>query len=299
MQYCGMLNSDPVKTASRLDALATYMSKEVLSPSRCGEGVFVCKSQRDCTQSLRPADSVFFEGQLSHVGAHYDLFEDGRPLRIVVVGQESATGPARITLNARTAILMDSALVRRFKADGKHQARNPHMRGTTSALRLLLRGDLGDNYDGEFIDLESGKVHVFDAFALVNVLLCGAHPPIAAPGEGNKYRAQTRGNSTSTMRKNCLAHFKETLRILEPTVVVLQGIGVQNWTRTVFENRRPVEGTGVQLDRAEFEARDLYLCRLSHPSAPGLPNWGRGFDDNYLRRTVEPTLRRVRQLVLD
>lgn len=271
----GMLTSKPADTASRLDALATYMTDEVLSPARCGDGDFVCESRDDCKCSLVPR-SAFFEGQLSHVGAHYDLFENGRPLRVVVVGQESAAGPRRITLDARTAMVMESALLRRFKADGNYKARNPHMRGTTSALRLLLGGEVGDDHNGEFIVLGSGeRVHMFDAFALVNVLLCGAHPP-----------RSTQGRSTPKMRENCLRHFKATLRILEPTVIVLQGIGVQDWTRDVFENVTPV---GEQAAWAQFEGSGLYLCNFSHPSAQKEKNWGSGLKAPYLP-IVERTL---------
>ena len=98
-----------------------------------------------------------------------------------------------------------------------HRGRNPHMRGTTSALRAVLGKGLGANWDEEFIVLGGRRVHIFDAFALVNVLLCAA----GSAGSG-------RGASTRIMRRNCLMYFEATLEILAPTLVLLQGHGVKD-----------------------------------------------------------------------
>jgi len=67
------------------------------------------------------------------------------------------------------------------------------MRGTTSALRTILGDGPGADHEGEFVHTVDGeRFHVFDAFALVNVLLCSAGPPASM------------GRSTTTMRRNCL-----------------------------------------------------------------------------------------------
>ena len=206
-------------------------------------------------------------------------------MRLVVVGQEQGAKPARVTLDAKTAMVMTSGLLHRYSADGNYAARNPHMRGTTSALRVLLGGELGDDHDGEFLDLTAGKrVHMFDAFALVNALLCGAHPPDT-----------TRGSSTRVMRENCLRHFKATLRVLEPTVIVLQGRGVAEWTGDLFEAVEPVN---AHADRVRFEGRELYLCRFTHPAARAPQHWGNSLNSSYLLSEVVPTLRLVRERAL-
>ena len=76
------LRADTAATARRLEALSHYMDEHVLGP-----GGFCCASYPAGRGSARD-DDRFFEGQLSHVGRHYDLHLDGRPLRVVVVGQE-------------------------------------------------------------------------------------------------------------------------------------------------------------------------------------------------------------------
>jgi hypothetical protein len=273
------LHLDLAATAARRDALRRYMASEVLSPTG-----FCCSSYEACLASKRPTDR-FFEGQLSHVGRRYDLTRGGRPLRIVVVGQEYGFHHQRspdeqrgIDLDERYRMVHDgSGLDRRYYADGNHRGRNPHMRGTTSALRILLGQGLGADHASEFLEVDGERFHLFDAFGLVNALLCSAGPP----GNSN-------GNSTRTMRRNCLRHFAATLRILEPTVVVLQGLGVRRWVDSAFSSARPL---GPHLEEAFMEERRMLVCTLSHPAARGDLRWGDRLDRPYLVDVVEPTLR--------
>ena len=66
--------SDPAATRRRIAALDQYMSSNVL-----GSNGFVCSSFAPCRGSH---DGAFFEGQLHHVGQHYDVFLGDAPFRI-------------------------------------------------------------------------------------------------------------------------------------------------------------------------------------------------------------------------
>jgi hypothetical protein len=204
----------------------------------------------------------------------------------MVVGQEygmriegKQRAITRVHLEARyTMIHQASGLGSRYYGDREHPPRNPHMRGTTSALRILFGNGLGPDWESEFVDTAEGRrFQVFDAFALVNVLLCSAGPPMSS-----------QGRSSSVMRRNCLEHFRATLRILQPTVVILQGGGVASWTAPVF---------GIIREHSHFLAEATYdggralLCRFSHPSARAPNRWGDRLDSPYLIKVVEPTLR--------
>jgi hypothetical protein len=273
----------PVNRAAtdvRIDALRAYMHANVLSPAG-----FCCTSYQACQDSIREGDR-FFEGQLSHVGHHYDLQLDQAPLRVVVVGQEYAVrSPGRdsrqgeVTLDERYEMIHDSSgLSRRYYTDGAHPARNPHMRGTTSALRVIFGKELGGDWDEEFIEVpEDERFHIFDAFALINVLLCSAGP------EGSSV-----GRSTKVMRSNCVRHFAASMQILEPTIMVLQGHGVQRWIASVLGSM--VEHT-PWLSEARVAGNRTLVCRFSHPSARPPLRWGDRLDAPYLREVVEPTLR--------
>ncbi len=85
--------SDPARTAGRVAALDDYFRHHVLD----GEH-FRCPHFAACRASH---PGTFFEGQLHHVGAHYDLTVNDVPTRFVVIGQEYGHGPARVSLVSR------------------------------------------------------------------------------------------------------------------------------------------------------------------------------------------------------
>jgi hypothetical protein len=229
---------------------------------------------------------MFREGIMSHVGRRFDLTIDGRPLRIVVVGQESGWPKGagarrrgrRVSLETRYEAVHDiSGLQRRYRAEPRHPGRNPHMRGTTQALRVILGKGLGARHEDEFVTPTNGRpFHIFDGFALVNRLLCSAGPV-----------GSSEGHPTPAMFANCQEHFGATLRILEPTIVIVQGRRVDKRTREAFELRRSLSDN---LNEVHFEGRRALLCTFTHPAAHGALRWGDSLDDPYLRKVVVPTL---------
>ncbi len=283
-----MFRSDAAATRARIARLHAYMERHVLRGER-----FCCRHGPECSGSVASPGVIFSPGQLSHVGHRYDLSLAGAPLRVMVVGQEygfaqipgrRGADQSRVSLEERYRMVHDVAgLRRRYYRDGAVQGRNPHMRGTTSALRVLFGTGLGSNPEGEFVRTTEGdSFYVFDAFALVNVLLCSAHT------EGS-----SAGRSSTTMRRNCLEHFAATVRILEPTIVVLQGTGVQRWLRPII---RPHAEVTRYLARAGLAGHGTIVCRFSHPAARGALRWGDRLDAPYLLGVVEPTLRRALEL---
>lgn len=169
---------------------------------------------------------------------------------------------------------------RRYYATAPYRGRNPHMRGTTSALRVLFGKGLGSDWESEFLLADNGEgFHLFDAFALVNVLLCSAHPPRSAVG-----------TSTEVMRRNCLTHFEATIKVLEPTVLILQGQGVQSWVAPAI---RRAEEVGPFVSRVSIAGVRMLAVRFSHPSAHGKLRWGDRLDAPYLVDVVDPTLRQI------
>lgn len=226
---------------------------------------------------------------MSYVGHRFDLRLDGKPLRVVVVGRESeqpsgdrrGSAGAPMTLDERYREIHDeSGLQRRYYTEQAHPGRNPHMRGTTSALRILFGRDLGTDFEGEWVKPSSGRrFHIFDGFALVNRLLCSAGPADTS-----------QGRSTRKIRDNCLEHFEATLRILEPTILVLQGALVARSSATALP---VVRERGEYLYVSEGPSGRVLVCRFSHPSAHGAQWWGDRLDSPYLTKVVAPTLRKA------
>lgn len=268
--------ADRQATEKRLAQLKEYMRANVLAGKQ-----FVCSSWRECEESIS-ADCSFKEGQLSHIGKHYDLSREGKPLRIVVVGQEvGAKGRPRTTFAERYANVHDgSGMNKRFVSDSQHPSRNPHMKGTTLALRTILGTGSGIEREGEFINVNGEQVHLFDCFALVNRLLCAAH-----------LTGTSTGMSTKTMLRNCQRHFQATLEILEPTVVVLQGVRMWRWSKNVLVPKRTLTENLIECSLA---GKTTLVAAFSHPSSYGKKpiRWDSP-EAPYFKEVVYPTLRRA------
>lgn len=272
------LEASPQATESRSEALNAYLSTNVLAGSE-----FLCGYYRSCQESHPHA---FYEGQLHHVGKYYDLSADGRPYRLMIVGQEYGHPDRHVDLEQRYKMIMKCGHDWRFKADGVHKPRNPHMKGTTSVLRLLLGIPPGADHAAEFVSVNgTDQSHLFDAFALVNFLLCSA----VAEETGK------RGRSTITMRENCRAHFREAIEILEPTVVIMQGISFWPFVEQAFDS---VARIADRIYRARIGVRSTLVAAFSHPSAPYPNNWGLNAKTPYLLNVVQPTIAEIRRITL-
>ena len=282
-----MIDVDLKATRSRLGKLRRYVDTHLLD-----QGEFICSMFDACGSSRHPGDD-FREGTMSHVGKRFDLSLDGKPLRVVVVGQESGWPKdpqqqllaRRVTLEDRYRQIHDgTGLKRRYYTEPGHPGRNPHMRGTTSALRVIFGKGLGTDFPGEFVEPAHGKpFHIFDAFALVNRLLCSAGPP-----------QSSQGRPSSRMFKNCGSHFAATMSILEPTLVIVQGKAVARWVNPVLT---PNKTHDEYLHEAQLGQRSVLVCTFSHPSAHGSIRWGDRLDAAYLSAVVVPTLSRALDLM--
>lgn len=267
------LNANEQATLTRQKALDAYLTENVLNHD------FVCPNYAGCRASH---PGIFYEGQLHHLGRFYDLEFGKNALRVVVVGQEYGHPPAHTGSQARYEMIMKTGLRRRFKGDGSGlKTRNPHMRGTTNLLRLLFGIPLGTDHESEFLTIGGRRVHIFDAFALVNYLLCSA----LSPSEGKK------GRATSTMKHNCQVHFRRVVEILAPSVVVVQGKSFWKSVRPVFDS---VAEVADNVHRGRFGEAETLIATFTHPSAHFPYNWGANHRTEYLLETVVPAVDFIR-----
>lgn len=192
------------------------------------------------------------------------------------MGQEVAgKGKALTTMAERYANVHDgSGLTRRFDGDRDHKRRNPHMRGTTLALRTISPQASSD-HASEFLEVNGTPVHMFDCFALVNRLLCAAHLT------GTSTRKPTK-----TMLSNCERYFRATLEILQPTIVVIQGINV--WRRSQ-DLLVPIRQRGRNLFECDLSGNRVMVGAFTHPSAWGADRWDSP-TSQYFKEVVRPSL---------
>lgn len=172
-----------------------------------------------------------------------------------------------------------------------NKARNHHMAGTTLAVRYFLLGEQGlqasslDSLDDERIRMVGRPKkwkHLYRMFALANFVLCSAV-------EGDS----TGDCSTDEMKANCAIHFLHTLRILEPTIVVLQGanrfkdiLGVLG-----LEGHWHPYPQDPRLGRFDGWDLNLTTCDFNHPNNQ---NYNLGWwnaEQPYFKKKVLPTMR--------
>jgi hypothetical protein len=270
--------SDPARTKERLHELQKYFRKEVFT----SRNRFVCRSEGDCRRSAAAAGVGFHEGQLHHIGPHYDLYVEKKPLRIVVAGMSYGSEKTYVSVPERTEVVVHNGPLKRPQsAPGDRRAWNLHMSGTVFAVRLAL--GLGLDKLGpatEFVRVGPSKVHILEMFALVNFLLCSAIEP------GSKS-----DRSTAEMQSNCARHFQAALEILEPTIIVGQGAG--RWMAQAGLSRC---GLG-ELEELRLGGRQMMFVNLPHPAERSYCCWGSA-NRPYLRETVAPRIREARARAL-
>lgn len=174
----------------------------------------------------------------------------------------------------RSKAIYGSAFKRRFRKEDGLPERNPHMKGTTLALRTIF-GLGGTDHATEFLNLDGEQVHMFDCFALVNRLICSAH-----------LTGTSTGRSTTAMLRNCERHFAATLMRLEPTIVVIQGVRMWRWSRAVLEPQRWIRDHLVE---CELDGQPVLVATLSHPSAHPPLGWA-SEASLYFKELVRPAL---------
>lgn len=261
-----------------LQELEHYFQTKVLE-----NNTFHCQHACACEDSylkndLQDSTKRFYKGQVHHLGNYYDLSAQGVPFRIMIAGQEYGHEPFFVNFAARHDMLMDSAAVG-FKA------RNPHMKGTSSLLRLLHDLPFNDP-ESEFIQVDGNAIHLFDTFVLANYLLC------SAVTEGSR-----QGQATPVMKKNCAEHFIATLEILKPTILIIQGKEFWNkYIEQIFKDS--LEQINDCLYQALFKDNSILIAAFAHPSAAANGFWGNSVSSKYLLNTVKPTVERIRETIL-
>ena len=127
------ISVDVAGSRRRRQRLRRYIRRTLLDDE------FLCPYFESCLGSIQPGYQ-FREGTMSHVGLRYELVRNGKPLRVMVVGQESGLpkDPAslwgrKVTMEARRDQVLDSGLQLRYYAE-------PPTRGAKSAH---ARDDVG------------------------------------------------------------------------------------------------------------------------------------------------------------
>ena len=224
-------------------------------------------------ESARRPDTEYHPGQLSYLGRHYDVHtEDGTPLGVLVVPMETGRAREHVTLDMRREEVAESAAL-------PFRSRNPHMRGVTLALRLAFGCGLGEDRDGEYLSTPHGPVHLFDAFAMANLLLCSAVKT-----------GSTRSSLTAVLRDHCSRHLEATIGALAPTLVISQGKPLSPTLGRLFTVEQQ---HGPHVYTCSLQGVRFYWADLFHPTHTW--DW---LARPYLHEVAAPAIRQARGLAL-
>ena len=227
--------ADPDSSKGFFGRLNEYMESNVLQSNK----TFICKHKKECEASCQPEGRSFAPGQLHHVGPLYDIKRDGKPFRIMVSGAEYGRMDDPRSVKERTDDIKELT------------PKNSHMIGTLRLLQMLFGEKPNDGMLK--MDINDEQHPIFRCFSLANFLLCSAvqgDSPMSA--------------FTNKMKENCTEHYQKTIEILQPQIIVLQGVR----SREFF-----AEHYGVCLDFKESKIETIEVCGknilvlpLCHPS---------------------------------
>lgn len=262
------VTTDPSLSASFCNALDVRLRGRVLDDI----GQFCCSSGPSCRASV--GAHGFAAGQLSYVGDHYAVTVNEQPTRILIVSMQVGDDEAPVSMSRRREQI-------RTRIPESFGQRNQHMAGVTTALRVLFGGAPGADRAGELLHTAAGDIHVLDAYAMVNSVLCSRRP-----GEGRE------GAPSRRMIENCSRHLRTTVEILEPTIIHSQGRSVG------LSTHQAIGRICDTVDRVDDEVAYVTIgrvnavwCSLKHPAR----NWGQ-LGRQYLHDVAAPALRRSRLL---
>jgi hypothetical protein len=163
----------------------------------------------------------------------------------------------------------------------------------TLALRLALglpykyqNGTPLIDHGSERVTFTNGKdAHLFDCFAMANLLLCSA---VLKKGSQKSLAPQV-------MRDNCAHHLVATIGILKPTLVISQGWGLVATLRTNFGDLRPIKHKidHCVLADCSLDGNRFVWAGLWHPT-----RFWSTINQRYFEETAAPAIKRARERAL-
>ena len=196
-----------------------------------------CKYYNECSQE--PTSKGFINGYDSSysakLGEWYDLYINGKPLRIVVVGKEA---PSKSLPLSKPARLSD------FKSENGKGRVNKHYQETYKMLCYMF-----NHSSGKKLVQQQGAV--LKAFCLTNLYRC-------AFKKNPNDRTGLKNNVTQF--QNCRKILQKELQVLEPTILILQNRELK--AIAFYPDSELISGS----DRLYYSRQnDCYIIESAHP----------------------------------
>ena len=240
-----MWNFDFDKTSYRRKCLEEYYRKEGLNACE-----FSCGNYKICSESQRERYKKQYIGGTCALMPFYDVSYNGIPIRVLVVGKE--TGYMK-NEKYGTAKNFEENSLNVLNCIG-WEKKNNHIKGTLYILQNIF------NIHTEY---------VYSSYALTNLLRCSFQNETVQENVSATH-------DTAIMRKMCINHLIQEIKILEPTIIIVQGewatkgcFLIREFEKVFGKSKSIMHNSNRKYGLYEFEEFD---CMLTHHPAI-LGNW--------------------------
>jgi len=241
-----MLKIEKEKTIQRKRELLTLYKNYY-----CENGI--CKLYKICSQQAVTDGLVngYNSSFAAMVGDNYDIIVNGKAIRILIVGKEG-----RFKNECSNSLFSPKRLIG-FLDEGKV---NLHYRETYKMLCEMLNYNWVNNSIEDTNKFLYKQDSVLTCFALTNMYRCAFKEHSEQVSNIKNYPEQT---------KNCLEILKEEIKILEPTIIILQKSGF------TADDISP-DSTEIFETIYYSNALKAYIIESIHPR-----NYGKWYNDGY------------------
>jgi uracil DNA glycosylase superfamily protein len=250
------LNYDPdtLVTTYRTVIQELYARRGILPCQQMND--FCCEHKADCSRKPPKPGLAFHTGTWPYVGALYgDARVHGTPVRILFVAMERG-GKFKPSEELR---FPDAQYDFRYSAEEKQ---NAHMGGVSQLIDALV--------DNE--DLKNSST----LFALTNHVKCVW------------FTDSQDSESTGTMISNCNEHLRAEIEVLQPHLVVTQGVPPANTIRGLFPSLDSVASfIGDAGTSSVLVGKDFIVLVTPHPTRKKNWKWKTGVLPAFLHDAAE------------
>jgi uracil-DNA glycosylase len=210
-----------------------------------------------------------------------------------MVPMEAGGGDHYFSVEVRTNEVRKSGRLPWYQDQPGGEFRNAHMKGVTLALRLAFNLRYADRHDSPLLDHETERLsftddtdaHLFECFAMANLLLCSA-----VPKQGSQ-----KSLANAVMRANCIQHLVATINILQPTLVISQGWSLVDtlWDSLCVTRQANLNVPDCYLTDCNLNGNPFAWVALYHPT-----RFWSSINQPYFKETAVPAIRAARRRAL-
>ena len=242
---------NPERTEQRFNKLKSYYKTHGLSADD-----FHCQYFSECLSSQKSATQKQYSGGTACLMPFYDVEYNGKEVRVLIIGEETG-----YMANLKYGTFDNLNIHKKIILNCTNWSRKTnHIKGTLFTLQRLF---------------EVETEYIYASFALSNLLRCAFQTE-------ESINSVSRVKDTPVMRRNCLTYLIDEIKILEPTLIIIQG----SWAlggQTTFINRLAQSlGCGVKLLKSNkdgkyglYKLNSLMCITTHHPALYGrwIANW--------------------------